>query len=113
VVVASCATGQVGLVLLALRVREVAALVDVQRQAQAALERAQVCAQDIRILGEVDRLERELAQPLATVNSRLAAASNAATALVCASTVLSLAPSVCDEILAHLVICACQHLCPL
>lgn len=65
------AAREVGLVLLALRVGEVGALIDVQREAEAALERAQVGAQDIRILGQINRLERELAQALATVHGGL------------------------------------------
>lgn len=124
--VARGAAGKVRLVLLALRVREVRALVDVQRQAETAFERAEVCPdvsfchstadsrleeggrtsstvvvkslatpplhyachpqrhlpQNVWVLGQVNRLHRELAQPLATVHRRLGRARNARTALV-------------------------------
>lgn len=62
------ALGEVLLVALALRVRQVVALVVVQRQAQAALVRAQVVAHEVRVLGQVDGLQRQLAQPLAPVD---------------------------------------------
>ena len=48
--VARCSSRQVGLVLLALRVRQVRAFVRMQRQTQAALDPAQVVAEDVRVL---------------------------------------------------------------
>ena len=104
--------------LLALRVREVAAFVGVQRQAQTALIRAEVvlssprhfrdfpsslvCAprhctaltfifahlHKIRVLVEVDCLQCQLAQALATVGIRLRLGGDAAAALLGADAVL-------------------------
>ena len=50
--------------LLGLRVRHVRALVRVQREAELALVGAQVILHEVRVLGEIHRLERELPQPL-------------------------------------------------
>jgi len=62
-----CSAREVGLVFAALRVREVGAVVLVDRQAEAALEAADVVLEEIRVLVEVDRLEGELAETLAAV----------------------------------------------
>jgi len=89
----SCgAAREVGLVLLALRVRQIRAFVDMQRQTQTALERAEVRAQNVGILGQVDRLERELAQAFAAVHGGFARAGEAAAALVRSRAVLLSAP---------------------
>ena len=65
------ATSQIRLVLLALGVRQIAALVVVQREAQLALVGAQVVAHKVRILEDVDGLERQLTQAFASVAIRL------------------------------------------
>jgi len=65
-------------VLLALGVREVAALVVVQRQTQFALVRAEVVFHEVRVLLKVDRLQRQLPQPLAPVAVRLRPRGHAA-----------------------------------
>ena len=54
--------GQVLLVPLALGVREVRTLVVVQRQAEAALDLANVVAEVVRVLLQVDRLQSEPSQ---------------------------------------------------
>lgn len=61
------AAGEVGLMLLALRVGEVGAVVLVNRQAETALEGADVVLEEVGVLVEVDGLERELAQAFAAV----------------------------------------------
>mmetsp|Transcript_4139 Transcript_4139/g.10620 ORF Transcript_4139/g.10620 Transcript_4139/m.10620 type:complete len:203 (-) Transcript_4139:71-679(-) len=66
--------GQVLLVPLALGVREVVPLVPVQGQAQSALVRAEVVAHEVGVLGEVDRLQGELAQSLPPVHVGLSRA---------------------------------------
>lgn len=68
------------LVALALRVREVVALVVVQREAELALVAAQVVAQQVRVLGDVRRLQRQLPQPLAPVDALLLRIRDAARA---------------------------------
>lgn len=63
--------GQVGLMLLPLGVRKVAALVVVQRQAQLAFVRAQVVFHEVRVLIDVDGLQRQLPEPFPTVTVAL------------------------------------------
>ena len=58
---------QIRLMLLALRVRQIAALIVVQRETQLALVGAQMIAHKVGILEYVDGLEGELAQTLASV----------------------------------------------
>ena len=70
------ASRQVGLMLFALRVREVAALVGVQGQAQAALVCSDVVPHEVRVLGDVDGLEGELPQPLLSFHVRVLVAGN-------------------------------------
>jgi hypothetical protein len=60
-------SGQVGLVLPALCVREIGAVVLVDGETQTALEAADVVLEEVRVLVEVDRLERELAETLSAV----------------------------------------------
>ncbi len=60
------ATGEVVLVPAALCVREVVALVRVQREAQLALVAAQVVAHEVRVFRQVYRVHRELPKPLAS-----------------------------------------------
>lgn len=79
---------EVGLVLLALGVREVRAVVLVDCQAEAALEGAEVVAEDVGVLFEVDGLERELAEALAPVGVGGAVRGDAATAELGAGAVL-------------------------
>jgi hypothetical protein len=59
---------EVLLVAFALRVREVVALVVVQRQAELALVRAEMVLHKIWVLHQIDRLQRELAQALAPIH---------------------------------------------
>lgn len=58
---------EVRLVLLALGVREVGAVILVNRETQTALERADVVLEEVRILVKVDSLEGELSKTFATV----------------------------------------------
>ena len=58
---------QIGLMLFALRVGQVAALVVVQRQAELTLVRAEMVFHKVRILVQVDRFKGELAEPLAPI----------------------------------------------
>lgn len=51
-----------------LRVRQVVALVVVQREAQAALILAEVVAHEVRVLRQVDGLQRQPPQPLPPVD---------------------------------------------
>jgi len=60
-------TSQVGLVLPSLCMREVGAVVLVDRETQAALEAADMVLEEVRVLVEVDGLERELAETLSAV----------------------------------------------
>eukprot|EP00982_Pelagococcus_subviridis_P010490 31002-Pelagococcus_subviridis.AAC.2 len=62
---------EVLLVSLPLRVREVIALVAVDRQAQLALVRSEVVPHEVRIFREVDRLEREASEAFAAVDRRV------------------------------------------
>ena len=59
---------EVLLVALALGVREVVALVVVEREAQLALVRPQVVLHEVRVLHQVDSLQRELSQPLSPID---------------------------------------------
>ena len=59
---------QVLLVALALGMREVVALVIMQREAQLALVRAQVVPHEVGVFLQVDRLQRQLPQPLSPVD---------------------------------------------
>jgi hypothetical protein len=59
--------GQVGLMLPALCMREVRAVVLVDRETQTAFEAADVVLEEVRVLVEVDGLERELAETLSSV----------------------------------------------
>jgi len=52
-------------------VGEVVALVGVQCQAQPALDLAQMVTHVVRVFGQVDRLQRQASQPLATVHGLL------------------------------------------
>lgn len=61
------AAREVGLVLLALGVREVRPVVLVHRQAEAAFERADVVLEEVGVLVEVDCFEGQLAQAFAAV----------------------------------------------
>jgi hypothetical protein len=51
-----------------LGVRQVVALIGVQRQAQLALNLAQVVAHVVRVLGQVNRLQRQPTQPLTAIH---------------------------------------------
>ena len=85
---AGSTTGEVGLMLLALGVGEVGAVVLVDGEAEAALEGAQVVLEDVGVLVEVDGLEGQLAEALATVGVGCAVRSDAAAAELGASAVL-------------------------
>jgi hypothetical protein len=69
--------GEVGLVLLAVRVRQVAALVGVQRQTEAALVCADVVAHEVGVFGDVDGLQRQLPQPLPSLHVGVLVAGHA------------------------------------
>ena len=71
---------EVLLVALALGVREVVALVVVEREAQLALVRPQVVLHEVRVLHQVDRLQRELSQPLSPIDLGLDVRRHPATA---------------------------------
>ena len=60
-------TGEVGLVLAALRVRQVRAIVLVHRQAQPTLETADVVLEEVGVFVQVDGFQSELAQSFASV----------------------------------------------
>lgn len=64
---AGSATGEVRLVLFALRVGQVGAVILVDCETETALEAADMVLEKVGIFVEVDRLQRELAQALATV----------------------------------------------
>lgn len=63
----SGAFGEILLMLLALRVRQIAAFVVVQRQAELALVRAEVIAHKVGILGEIDCFQCEQTEALASI----------------------------------------------
>lgn len=77
---AGSALGEVGLVPLPLRVRQVVPLVVVQRQAQLALIAAEVIAHEIGVLGEVDSLEGQAAEALPPVDGLILGGGGAAAA---------------------------------
>jgi hypothetical protein len=62
--------GEVGLVLPSLCMCEVRAVVLVDSQAETALEASDVVLEEVRVLVEVDGLERELAETLTAVGVR-------------------------------------------
>lgn len=62
------ALGEVGLVPLPLRVRQVVPLVVVERQAKLALVTAEMVSHEVRVLGEVDGLHGEAAEALPPVD---------------------------------------------
>ena len=62
---------QVRLVPLSLRVREVISLCIVQRKTQLALVGADVVPHEVRVLGQVNGLEREFPEPLPPVDRGL------------------------------------------
>ncbi|KAI6754171.1 hypothetical protein HG530_012685 [Fusarium avenaceum] len=64
---ASSATGEVGLMLLTLSMSKVGTVVLVNSQAQTTLERANVVLEEVGVLVEIDRLEGKLAKTFATV----------------------------------------------
>ena len=72
--------GEVGLVPLPLRVREVVPLVVVERQAELALIAAEMVSHEVGVLGEVDGLEREPAQALPPVDGLILGGGGAAAA---------------------------------
>jgi len=82
--------GQILLVLLALRVGQVAALVVVQRQAQFALVGAQVVLHEVRILVQIDCLQGQLTQSLLAVAVRLRPGGHASAAGLAAGAVLEI-----------------------
>jgi hypothetical protein len=82
-------TGEVRLVLLALRVREVGPFVRVQGEAQPALQPAEVVPEDVRIFREVDRLERELPEPFSPIDRLLIRTSDATAAEFTANAILT------------------------
>jgi hypothetical protein len=63
-------TCQVGLVLPSLCVGEIRAVVLVDRQAKTALEATDVVLEEVRVLVEVDGLERELSETFSSVGVR-------------------------------------------
>ena len=114
--IARGATGEVGLVLLALRVGQVRAFVGVERQAEPALEPAEVVPENIGVLqashqlefslrqrgarsrgesarwanlSEVYRLEREFTKALSPVNSRFRRSGDSSSSEFAADSVLS------------------------
>jgi len=74
------ALGEVGLMPLPLRVRQVVPLVVVQRQAELALVAAEVVAHEVGVLGEVDGLESEAAEALPPVDGLILGGGGAAAA---------------------------------
>jgi hypothetical protein len=80
---------EIGLVLAALRVGEVRAIVLVDGQAEPAFKRAQVVFEEVRVLGQVNGFEGQLAQTLATIGVGCARGCDAAAAEFRAGTVLA------------------------
>lgn len=72
--------GEIGLVPLPLRVRQVVPLVVVQRQAEFALVAAEMVAHEVGVLGEVDGLHGEAAEALPPVDGLILGGGGAATA---------------------------------
>lgn len=84
-----CSTpGQIGLMLLALCVRQVTPLVVVQGQTEFALVRAKVVFHKIRILVQIDSLQGELTQPFPAIAIALRPGGDAAAAGFAARTIL-------------------------
>lgn len=75
--------------LASLSVREVGAIVLMHRQAETALEASDVVLEEVRILVEVDGLERELAETLTAVGIRRGGRGDAAAAKLGAGAILS------------------------
>lgn len=63
-----CTTGEVRLVLFALGMGQVGAVILVDGETETTLEAADMVLEEVRVLVEIDGLERKLAQPLATVS---------------------------------------------
>lgn len=59
---------EIGLVTLALGMRQIIAFIVVQREAKLTLVRAQVILHKVRVLGQIHRFERQLPKPLASVH---------------------------------------------
>lgn len=76
---------QIGLMLLALRVRQVASLVVVQGQAELTLVSAKMVAHEVGILEDVDRFQSELFEAFASVAVGLGGRGNASHARLAAS----------------------------
>lgn len=82
------ATRKIRLMFTSLRVGQIRAVVLVDCQAKTALEAADVILEEVRVLVEVDRLERELAETLTAVGVRGRRRRNTATAKFRACAVL-------------------------
>ncbi len=72
----------------ALRVGEVGAFIGVQSQAESAFERAEMVAEDVRILGQVYGLQGKFPQTLTAVDVGLGRASDTTTAKLGADSIL-------------------------
>lgn len=92
------ALGEVGLVPLPLRVRQVVPLVVVQRQAQLALVAAEVVAHEVGVLGKVNGLEGEAAEALPPVDGLVLGGGGAAAARLRAPLAIHGVRSVCPPL---------------
>lgn len=92
------ALGEIGLVPLPLRVRQVVPLVVVQRQAKLALIAAEVVAHEVGVLGEVDGLEGEAAEALPPVDGLILGGGGAAAAGLRAPLAIHGVRSVCGSL---------------
>ena len=80
---------QIGLMFFSLGVREVAALIGVQCEAESALVGADVIAHEIGILGDVDGLKGQFSQSLLPLNVCVLVTGHSHVTDPCARTVLS------------------------
>jgi hypothetical protein len=96
---AGSTTGEVRLVLFALRVGQVGAVILVDCEAETALKAADVVLEEVGIFVEVDRLQRELAQALATVGVGCGVRGDASTAEFGACSVLKNVSMVLEVVL--------------